>query len=207
MDSKKILKMVLIIFLIIFIVFMVNTIRKFCILNKIENTLSKNQPNSSHSKIIHNNSETNAYIKGNKEVFITEEQNANGSIRKMSIYDDGEKVHTFYENEVEKRVEIKNSTKEEKNNTNITYFGTENKFEIFIKSIFASIKTVECNGEKCYLVKKLDTLEFGKDETLYINKETGLLTRTIVNGNTTDFEYNCVDDSIFVEPNMDDYNV
>lgn len=63
-----------------------------------------------------------------------------------------------------------------------SYFSFNNKFDMFLSSIFANIKNVELNDKEYYIIKNIKTsgvnnIVTGTDlkETYYINKETGLV--------------------------------
>ena len=86
----------------------------------------------------------------------------------------------------------------------------DNLLNLFYLALITPIKTIEYNGKECYF---LDSAELRHS---YIEKETGLILKAIDGqsenndkGITEEYEYsfNNVDDSIFVEPNISEYEI
>lgn len=86
-------------------------------------------------------------------------------------------------------------------------------WDLFTMSIFTSIKEGEYKGKECYI------LSFFKSDEIYIEKETGLRvytkdgTITDEDGNTVvnvveyEYEFENVDDKVFIEPKIEEYEV
>ena len=99
------------------------------------------------------------------------------------------------------------------------YIRFNNKLELIRNCIFSSIKSVNCNGKKCYRFTDLcsiQTYPFEEEIYAYIDKNTGLPIRcsgevTYNNPETFNtiidyyYEFYTVTDNIFVEPNIDEY--
>ena len=78
-------------------------------------------------------------------------------------------------------------------------------------SIFANVKSTNYNGKECYIIKGFPSslsLTFEGAET-YIEKDTGLYLKTIEGDRTTErkYEFDKVDDSIFIEPDISQYTL
>ena len=86
----------------------------------------------------------------------------------------------------------------------------------------ARIKTINYNNQKCYNINTRLSLDKTYDATnkkyiigmadierteIYIDKDTGLNIKTIGNNQTVDtqYEFNNVVDSIFIEPDINEY--
>ena len=91
---------------------------------------------------------------------------------------------------------------------------TNNLFHFILTSIFSSITTERCNDKNCYQI-----LHFG-GAISYIDKETGLVIRTIGEGTVstdngemvdtiTDYQYkfDVVTDDDFIEPDISEYEI
>ncbi|MCI8272625.1 MAG: hypothetical protein HFJ55_00900 [Clostridia bacterium] len=106
-----------------------------------------------------------------------------GNKEESSCYKDGEQATTiFRENDIEtKTVDYEVTTEP------ITHYLKPLHLEI-MESIFKGLKTGECNGKECYI------LESKKDNnTLYIDKKTGLVLRAVNDNNgyhVNEYEYN-----------------
>ena len=72
-------------------------------------------------------------------------------------------------------------------------------------------KSTECNGKQCYEVKgSLSTaLLTEKGSKVYIEKDTGLYVKAIGDNMMMEreYEFDNVDDSIFVEPDVSQYSL
>ena len=83
---------------------------------------------------------------------------------------------------------------------------SESKLQTFLSSVFAYIKS----EPDYYIISNfLTTFSMrpaGKNE-YYIEKETGLLSKSITNDIISErkYEFNSVNDEIFIEPNINDY--
>ena len=93
----------------------------------------------------------------------------------------------------------------------IDYLKTDNKWQSFIYSIPTMITNVEYNGKKCYKITNFLSpyyLYDSKHNELYIDKETGLcLLNYTSTENKYNYEFNNVDDSIFIEPDIGQYTL
>ena len=91
------------------------------------------------------------------------------------------------------------------------FLETDSKWQTFLSSITAKIKSTECNGKQCYEVKGfLSTTSLTeKGSKVYIEKDTGLYVKAIGDNMIMEreYEFDNVDDSIFVEPDVSQYSL
>lgn len=209
MNKKGFLKILGVILLILILVFFIYTIRNYVIITDLKNKISKYSNSTNYyTKSISNleNGRTitmDYYKKGDKQVLFME-KNINGEISKMSIYDNGKITDTFTETEDSKVVQL--------NSGNLlsikiyNYLETDdNNMKLFFDSMFYQIVPTNYNDKECYIVKNL----FSKDTIDYIEKDTGLLLKSIRYGETLEkeYEFDNVKDEIFIEPNINEYTL
>jgi len=220
--KKKILKTILIILAIILIIFLIHTIRNYIIISKLQNKFSKyDESTNYHTKYIsaNKNGETitiDCYKKDNKEA-ICIERNDNGKIVKLLRYNNGERIDSFIEEENSKIARLDVSDTVFAMGV-YNYFNFENNWHKFLYSPFIFFKTVEHNGKQCYKVNNImfssSTYIINNEEIkayAYIEKETGLflgIENSIV-GPIFEYEYEFdnVDASIFIEPDISKYTL
>lgn len=148
------------------------------------------------------------YKKENKEaVFL--ERNLNGEITKILVYNNGERIDTFFDTPEGKIAQLNSGSIMGVNIYNMTE--TDSKWQTFLGSITANIKSTNYNGKECYVIKGfLSTYSLGfKGSETYIDKETGLFIKTIEEERITERNYvfDNIDDSIFVEPDIGQYKL
>ena len=216
MDKKKILKVVLAVILIVIVIFLVNTFRKFAIIKEIQENVSQ-YISSENYHIREVSKEQNAiistmnYYKKNGKIVVIIEHNSNGEYNKMSIYEDNGKTDVFFDNTEEKTVDLDT---ESMNLLGIyDYFATDNDFQTLLASISTKIREENYNGKECYIIEGFLSQVFlngvEKNE-VYVEKETGLYVRINIDDAITterEYEFNNVDDGIFVEPDVSQYEL
>lgn len=212
MKAKKILKIIGIILLILIILLLVHTIRNFIIVSKLQKNISKYANSTNyHVKIVSNESNgimmtTNYYKKDNKETSITE-RNINGEISKISLYVDNGKKDLFIENTENKIAKLDT----EALTMTIQIYNSlesDSTWHTILSSMHAHIKS-----EKNYYIVSnypsfITLMPMGKNE-YYIDKDTGLLIKSVTNDIVAEreFEFNNVDDSIFIEPDISQFTI
>ncbi len=214
MSKKKILKIIGIVLLVIIIIFLIYTIRNYIIISNLQNKMS-NYSNSTnyYTKSVTTESDASVvtmkyYKKNNKEVVFIE-RNLNGEISKISMYNNGERKDTFWDNKDSKVAKLNSDGLMAVN----IYNGieTDNKWQTFLGGMLASIKSTNCDGKECYRIKGFlsTTLLNTKESEVYIEKDTGLYLKRIDEGITSEreYEFDNVDDSIFVEPDISQYTL
>jgi len=213
MKVKKILKIIGIIFAIALLLLIIHTVRNFIIISDIQGKIAEYSGNNNHHiKIVstQNNGtivKTDYYKKDNKKVVFLERE-INGEKTKLSIYDTGESHHTFTDAKDVKKVSLNSGFIEVQ-----LYNGseTENIGQTILSSIIANIKSVKENGKEYYQLKHTVSpysMSF-EGETILVDKETGLMYKNINSESTAtrEYEFNNVDDSIFIEPDISEYEM
>lgn len=201
---KKVLKIVGIIIAVVLVLFMIHAIRNYIILSKINNNIAKYvESNNMHMKIISKQMTVNYYRKDDKEVAILQKDNV-----KISNYKTGEKINQFVEagdSKIAKLgsgmliVQVPNTAK----------FDT--KWQRFLLGSVAIIRSETYKDKRCYTIDNLLSPYFlvGDKCQYTIEKDTGLLLKDITDGVTyeREYEFNNVSDSIFVEPDINQYTI
>lgn len=214
--NKK-LKVLKIILLIIFALFIIRTGRNMIIMANLSKKANEhisltNYRRTSTSYQGDSLSIIDYYYKDGKYVMIMNILTKYGN-NKITAYNNGEIINTYYENENGKTAEL-NSGGLLGIHT-INYFEARDPVLFIVRGILNSIKSVECNGKECYLVNE-NLLR----EVIYIDKETGLIVRnntgTYKNQDTDNitsrlqdirYEYGTVTDDIFIEPDIREYEI
>ena len=214
MKIKKILKIIGIIVGILIILLLVHTIRNYIIITDLQDKFSQ-YSDSSNYYIKSIATEDNGtiitmeyYSKDNKQVVFLE-RNINGETSKISMYDDGEKTDTFWDNKENKIVQLDSETMIEINIYN--RLETDNNWQTYLGSIFASVKSTNYNGKECYIIKGFlssNLLNFESAE-IYVEKDTGLFVKAIEGSTTTEreYEFDNVEDTVFSEPDISQYTI
>lgn len=218
MDKKKIIKIVLLILLIALVLFVANIIRKMIIIKDINEKVSKYMNNDNHyEKIVSDYGEskttTDYYCKGDKAVmFLKTTTNKTEEEKKLTQYFNGEKCNSYIEAGTTKIAMLNSNGIPSK----VLVWGIDydnNFWNLFYLALTTPIKSVEYNGKECYL------LDSPVCRNAYIEKETGLTLKAIDGqiddalGNKQDivveyeYNFNDVDDSIFTEPDITEYEV
>lgn len=127
------------------------------------------------------------------------------------MYDSGTRIDIFTETKDSKTVKL-NSASSMVGAQIIDVFQTDNLWQTFLYSIPARIKTVKIEEKNCYAIKNYLSpyLLYGTNNTeYYIEKETGLVIKTIIDDTTAtrEYEFDNVDDQIFVEPDVSQYTL
>jgi hypothetical protein len=216
MKKKKILKIIGIILLVVIAVFLIHAIRNYVIITNLQNKVSKyvNSTNY-HTKYVTTsdngtNITINYYKKDNKK-HISIERELDGEKTTVLAYDNGNRIDMFIVTQDSKIAKLDSGTLMEMQIFN--YFETENNLQTFLWGSQASIKSTQYNGKECYLVKGfVSAMAIAYDsEQAYINKETGLIEKIVGNDSTSgreyEYEFDNVDDSIFVEPDIGQYTL
>lgn len=218
MEKKKIIKNVLKIVLILITIFLVllivHTIRNYVIITELQDKIAEYN-NSINYHIKSFATEKNGtivkmdyYKKDNKQVVFMERER-DSELTKISMYDNGERTDTFTETKESKIAQLNNGKIMPLVISN--YLENASKWQTFLGCVSARIKSVEYNEKECYVVKNfmsLTSLSYENTE-VYIDKETGLLVKTIESGieNERQYEFNMVEDSIFAEPDISQYKL
>lgn len=212
---KKILKVILIIIIILLAIFIIHTLRNFFIIKSIQNNIEPYlESKNFHIRSIATE-ETGAIITmnyyekdGRKVTFL--EKNDNEGIYKISMYNNGGRQDNFYDNEEGKTVQLNLEGQIWVNLYN--YLETDNDWQTLIASVATKIKEIEYNEKPCYVINDFMSPMFmngiEKNE-VYIEKDTGLFLKSTMDSTITEreYEFDNVDDSIFLEPDISQYTL
>lgn len=214
MKTKKVLKIIGIIIAILIIIVLIHTIKNYVIVTTLQDKISQ-YSNSSKYYIKSVATENNGtivtmecYKKDNKQVVFLERK-LNEEVSKISMYNNGKRTDTFWNNTENKIVELDSDISMSIN----IYNGleTDNRWQTFLSCITSNIKSVNYNGKECYSIKgftSTTSLTFEDTET-YIEKDTGLLVKYTDSQTLTEKEYKFdnVEDTIFIEPDISEYTL
>ena len=213
MKMKKILMVLGIIIAILVVIVLVHTIRNYMIITDLQNKISQyadsvNYYTKSIATVKDGTITMEYYRKDNNQVVFLE-RNLNGTINKVAMYNNGEKTDTFTQTPDTKIAQLNSGTIMSIGIYN--HLETENNWQTFLGSMFASVKSTNYNGKDCYIIKGFmssTSLTFEGAET-YIEKDTGLFIKDIEGETITEkeYEFDNVDDSIFVEPDISQYTL
>ena len=216
MNKKKVFKTIGILVLIIVILMLLYAIRNTIIVTKLQKNIKEYTSKTNFSiKVTNLTSEmskmtVNYYKKDNKEAVILE-RNVDENSVKMSFYNNGERKDLFIETNDKKTVQV--NTKNQLLGLNITdSLQTDNLWQTILYSSIARIKTENVNGKECYKVSDFYSpyWMYGDNITeFYIEKDTGLLIKTVIDDEVAvrEYSFDDVEDSAFVEPDIGLYTV
>lgn len=216
MNKKKVFKTIGILVLIIVILMLLYVIRNTIIVTKLQKNIKEYTSKTNFSiKVTNLTSEiskmtVNYYKKDNKEAVILE-RNVDENSVKMSFYNNGERKDLFIETNDKKTVQV--NTKNQLLGLNITdSLQTDNMWQTILYSSIARIKTENVNGKECYKVSNFYSpyWMYGDNITeFYIEKDTGLLIKTVIDDEVAvrEYSFDDVEDSAFVEPDIGLYTV
>lgn len=216
MNKKKVFKTIGILVLIIVILMLLYVIRNTIIVTKLQKNIKEYTSKTNFSiKVTNLTSEiskmtVNYYKKDNKEAVILE-RNVDENSVKMSFYNNGERKDLFIETNDKKTVQV--NTKNQLLGLNITdSLQTDNVWQTILYSSIARIKAENVNGKECYKVSNFYSpyWMYGDNITeFYIEKDTGLLIKTVIDDEIAvrEYSFDDVEDSAFVEPDIGLYTV
>ena len=212
---KKFFKVLLIVLFIMFVFYLVVTFKNYIIISEINEKFAKYKDSDNyHINYINeqengNIIETDYYKKGNKEVAITK----NGSTT-MAFYNNGERVDMFVDGENgDKIAKIGGSDVILPTVHLVNIFENDSKIKTFGLSSLVLISKGTVDGKECYVLENVysaNVLEVTGSKTKYaFDKETGLCIKEENDSFkvTKKYEFDNVDDSVFVEPNIGEYMI
>lgn len=215
---KKISKIVLIVVFIFFMLFIINTIRKLIIIKELQRNVSQYTSSTNYYVKCSSNQDDgamvvlNSYQKDNKRLFVVERIENGKTIAKISTYDDGKEKHTFLEASETKKASLDSHVLMAMNLYD--YFGGQSNMGLILSCISSKVESVEYNGKECYRIGNFNTLESLSSadadvSEVYIEKETGLVLKTNFGtiNSEREYEFDTVQDEIFVEPDISQYEL
>ena len=212
MNKKEFLKTLLIIIALLFVMFLAHTVKNYIIISGLQDKiLAYSNSTNYHIRLVSTEANgtvvtTDYYKKENIQAqFI--ERNLNGEIAKISIYSNGEKSNTYTDGKDSKTVKLNSDQVMEIGIYN--QLETENKWQTFLCSMNSNITSMDIEGKNCYAINGFTspTALSGENEVIYVEKDTGLLVKSISNQTSSvrEYSFNNIDDSIFIEPNITEY--
>ena len=215
--KKKVLIFVLFFVLAVIIILFVHTLKNFLIIRELRDKISRYSDSTNyHVKSINTHedgliSTINYYQKGEKQL-ITIERGGTAEFAKISIYNNGERIDMFTETDDEKTANLDSG--------NGGIFGAplsnglekdligENQLLI---CFLAKMRNVTVNDKDCYNFSHFlsGSFMYTENDEYYYEKETGLLIMNIFGADKIEkeYEFDNVDDSIFIEPNIGEYSI
>lgn len=216
MKNKRVLKIIGIILLIIVTLILIHTIRNTIIISNLQNKVTKySNSNNYHLKsttYVDENTTMiiNKYQKNEKQLLILE-RIVNDEKVKISVYDSGSRIDMFTETQDEKVAQLG------KANSIIgiqvlDVLQTDNLWQTILYGLPAIIRTTDIDGYECYTVNNFLSPYYlvGENKTEYnIDKETGLVMKSTIDETIAirEYEFDKVDDSIFIEPDISQYTL
>lgn len=211
---KKILRIVLLIIAILIVIVLANAIRNYVIITNLQNKISQYSDSTNyHMKSVANEGNGTIvtmeyYRKDNREVVFLE-RNINGEKSNIAMYNNGERTDIFTVTTDSKIAQLDSGTILSVNIYN--QLETENNWQTFIESLFVKIRKTNCNDRECYEINGSASSMplISEGEKIFVDKNTGLLTKTVMNDivSEREYEFNNVQDSIFVEPDISQYTL
>ena len=201
---KKFLKIFGTILLVLIVLFLINTLRNYIIISKLQDrieeyTSSTNYHVRSTSIISENDVHLNIdfYKKDDRTLQVLQRQKEDTVT--LRRYGKGKEINTYIETEENKQMYTES-------NSIFLYDNISNHLEItelyekLLRSALSIIYSSKVNEKSCYVVIFFNT-------RLYVEKDTGLLVREVMPQQDFNYEYefNNVEDSIFVEPDISEY--
>lgn len=206
---KKFLKIFFIIIAVILILILIHTVKNFVIITKLQENLKPYLSSTNHHiKSVGKNSDNktmtmNYYVKDKKQVMI-QERNENGVVSKISMYNNGDRIISYYD--TEKIAKENNPSAIVCNISNYFELCENNTMQKIFMSIVLKIKNEQYNEKNCYVISPIFS---GETNIEYIEKDTGLSVKTVLNEMSTEkeYEFNNVNDEIFTEPDVSQYRI
>lgn len=217
-NRKRFFKIILLIIVVLLVLFLIHAIRNYVIITSLQNKVKPyTQSTNFHIKSVANEGDgteitINMYQKENRQVIILERSKDGKVTNKISSYNNGERIDTFYESNESKIVKLNSA-----NSISIEvvdYLKTDNKWQNFIYGIPTIIKTTNYNGKICYKVNNFLSPYYLLDydttkNNLIIEKDTGLCLKNETGKIITErtYEFDSVNDDIFAEPDISQYKL
>ncbi len=217
MNKKKTFKIILLIILIVLAIFVLYTLRNFIIVKGLQNKIAQYTAISNFSATINQtftddstNVLINYYQDGNKQAVILQRTDSNGEVIKMSQYNNGERCDVFWDAKDSKTAQLNAANTINVQLTNS--LETDNDWQTLLACTFAVIKSTKYNGKDCYSITNYMSPLFmnGTEKNeVYVDKETGIAIKNIMDNQITEKEYNfnTVDEAVFTEPDIGQYTL
>ncbi len=210
---NNLIKLLVTIIVLIVIIFIIKIIYNAIILNKLSNLAKEkfNSTNYSYNIKLHGKEsigETNAYVKDSKYL-VQSYASINGDEQRLIGYGDEQDTISIMENNNTREATING-----KNTSNLTIAANKSTIEEMYDSFYlhkwtdfgtilsCKISSEKLNDKNCYFIQF-------DDIKLWIEKDTGIVMRSIHLDSVSDysFSFNDVTDNQIVKPDISDFNI
>ncbi len=205
--KHKVRNVILWIVLILILVFTLCTVRKMIIFSALSSKIKAYLNATNYHERIVSTTESGAnlvdyYVKDNKEK-IEFSRLEDNNINKIHVYKYEGSSNVYTEYNGEKTLRIDTGLSMEINM--IDELGVMNLPQLMFYSTTVSVRSEKCNDKECYYIKGY----FKDSEGIFIEKATGLVLRREYENTSSNYEYNfnCVTDDIFAEPDRSEYAI
>ena len=217
--GKKILIGFLIILLILILLVVVHTLRNYLIVKDLQDKISVHDKSLNyHVEVLGTHekgaeSRVNYYRKENKEAYILERIESGELVGKLSYYNNGERIDFFAENISGEKIAKLGESYMPKVEIMSGLGMTEHSPKI-LECFMYKIKQIDYEGKECYEIKIFYSPDFlyedeGGESSIIVEKETGINVKVCMGESISEkrYEFDNVDDSIFIEPNIGEYKL
>lgn len=216
----KVLRNILLVVLAFVLIFVGNTFRKYIIIKglakKAEETSKSTNYHIKATKIEGGMTGTyETYVKNGNIVYMIEIQSGKGTQKLLGYKNkDNEKCHVFIETPEGKKADLKCggiSGGVELNNGMFEFMASSELGKFIVCSrLKVKRSRTNYNGSECYIIDNSSIEEeFENKSQMYVDRDTGLRIK-VSNGSyvvTYEYEFDNVDDSIFIEPDISEYEI
>lgn len=229
--KNKIIKIIGIILLIVLIIFIAYIGRNMYIISKLSNNAEETMQSTNYKVTVYNydldNYSKEEILVMEDRMKITRTELSGDDVITITTYaKNGEKIddssnkylaNMYYDNKEDKKAILNKEISYTRNLENELY--TENWWQLFTKSITTSIKSLTFKGKECYYITNFDGPNSNSQESIYIDKDTGMPSCIIENEEATDeetmdssiiefkYEFDNVTEDDFKEPDINDYEI
>lgn len=214
--GKMIFISILIIILILILLLVAYTLRNYSIVKDLQNKIAPYKTSSNyHAEFFSTSADgtetkINYYQKENKKAYFIERLESGEIIAKLSYYNNGERIDFFTETSGEKLAKLGETFMPQVDIVN--GLEMDDNMQMLVNCIISKIKKVEYQGRECYEIKAFhspDVLYEDGEFAIIIDKETGLNVKEYMGDSIFErtYEFDNVDDSIFIEPNIGEYKL
>lgn len=212
------------IIVLIILIFIIMLCKQVLIIKGLQNKISEYIDSSNYSIIStaydgNSISYDECFVNGNKYISSTNLLDREHN-NKTSTFSDGKTINTYIESG-ETKIAMLNTDEGAPSKKEVIDSLETDSFGEFIYMLFsAKISSAKCNGKDCYKIENLKTSNFLYTEngynTIYLDKETGLLVRVIIGDSNNDskdsiidysYEFNTITDENIKEPDISEYEV
>lgn len=221
MEKRKgislVLKIVIAVVLVVVVGIVIHVCRNYIIISNLRKNFSEYANTTNyHTKISYDDefghTDMDYYRKDDKKALFVINTNASGEVAKMLTYDNGKRVDSFYETPSAKTAQLNSGVSPESPLSNGIDAPLKG-FDEIMNYLRTKISVSEMNGKECFIIEGYISsnrlYDEGSNNISFIDKETGIEFLRKINGKVEEIqtEVGNVDDSIFMEPNIGEYEL